>query len=265
MHNMRRKLLSQNFLSSQKLISKLVGCSSIGKNDLVLEIGSGKGIITGILTKHAGHVIAIEIDPYWYQNVKNAFVGTVNLTLHQGDFLAFSLPKSPYKVFANVPFSIEGKIIRKLIDAPNPPQDCYLIVMDDLARRLVAPKRENMFSLMHKPWFDFSIVHTFKPHDFSPIPNVTPVLFRFRTRRNPFLPFEMRGKYQKFIRKAFGHGQPIRNNLKDVFPLAKIDVVLQKLSISKKTKPTHLSMHDWICLYKTLVAQTSWSTAVEEQ
>lgn len=252
MYNIRRKLLSQNFLYNQRLVSQLVGRSSVGKQDLVLEIGPGKGIITQVLVRQAGHVIGVEIDNDFVRQLQRMFSDTTNLTLYQEDFLSYALPSLPYKVFANIPFSIEGKIIRKLIDAPNPPQDCYLVVMKELADRLVAEKRENMFSVMHKPWFDFSIKYVFHPGDFSPVPDVIPVLFRFWMKKTPFLSFEERKTYQQFIQKAFGNGQSIRNNLKSTFPISTIDTALQKLSISKKTKPTQLSFTQWIKLYNMI-------------
>ena len=62
MYTIQRKLFSQNFLHSRKLVSHLIGKSSIGKNNLVIEIGPGKGILTEQLIEQAGHVFGVEID-----------------------------------------------------------------------------------------------------------------------------------------------------------------------------------------------------------
>jgi 23S rRNA (adenine-N6)-dimethyltransferase len=251
MRNRRRKLLSQNFLQNPDLVSRLVNSSSIGTNDLVLEIGPGGGIITRALIKKASQVVAVELDPDWYARLKKVFFDTSNLLLYKEDFLSFSLPRLPYKVFANIPFAIEGKIIRKLIEARNPPQDCYLVLVHSLARRLAARDKENMFSLMHKPWFEFAIIYRFSPHDFSPAPSLAPVLFRFTMKKKPLLHFAERSRYQKFIQRGFKNGESIRNNLRNLFPVQKVDVVLHKLFISKKTKPTQLTLEQWIDLYRT--------------
>ena len=58
----KRNLLSQNFLHDRELVKRLIRDSSIGKNDLVIEIGPGDGIILQELLKQAKHVIGIEID-----------------------------------------------------------------------------------------------------------------------------------------------------------------------------------------------------------
>lgn len=249
MKNIRRKLLSQNFLNNRKLVSKLVGCSSIVKSDLVLEIGPGSGIITQELLTKAGQVIAVELDPYWYNQLQLKFRDDHNLLLYKGDFLTHTLPKLPYKVFANIPFAIEGKIICKLIEANNPPQDCYLVVMSELAKRLAAENTNNMFSAMHKPWFDFTIIHHFKPADFSPTPSVQAVLFQFVRKQTPLLPFLQRSKYQDFVKLGYTDGQSVRSNLKKKFPLSQVDQALQACSIGKKAKPSHLSVEQWVALF----------------
>jgi 23S rRNA (adenine-N6)-dimethyltransferase len=258
MYDLRRKLLSQNFLHSHKLVNKLVGDSSIGKSDLVLEIGPGKGIITRELVKKAGSVVTVELDKHWYNFLKNRFQNTSNLVIYNDDFLTLSLPKSPYKVFANVHFSIEGKIIRKLIDNPNPPDDCYLVVMKELAYRLAAPYKENLFSISHKPWFDFSIIYHFKPEDFTPTHKVNVVMLSFRKKENPLLSNSQKEKYQQFVLIGYGQGQPIRNNLKRFFQSDKIDLAMKKCGVSKDAKPSNLTTHQWVSIF--LSSKTKCST-----
>ena len=204
MYRLRRMLFSQNFLHSRKLVAKLLGSSSIGKQDLVLEIGPGKGIITEQLVVAAKHVIAVEIDSHLHKYLQRKFVQTENLTLYQADFLQFILPSLPYKVFANIPFSIEGKIIRKLLEAKNPPEETYLVVMKEPAYRWAASYKENMFSVMHKPWFEFSIYHHFRRTDFSPRPSVDTVMLRFTRRKTPLLPSKERKNIKNLLRSASG-------------------------------------------------------------
>lgn len=252
MYKLRRKLLSQNFLHSRKLVKKLVGNSSIGKNDIVLEIGPGKGIITEQLLKKAARVIAVELDTYWYNYIRKQFANEKKLILTNEDFLNKTLPKFPYKVFANIPFAVEGKIIRKLIDSTNPPQDCYLVMVKELAYRLCARHKENLFSIMHKPWFDFYIYHKFYQTDFLPLPNVNAVMFRFALKQKPLLPASEKIKYQTFVSQGFGQGLPVRQNLRNCFSRKKLNKVFQNLSIPKDNKPSYLTLQQWIELYSSL-------------
>jgi len=255
MYKLRRKLFSQNFLHNRKLISKLVRSSSIGKNDLVLEIGPGKGIITEQLLQQSQHVLAVEIDSHWFKYLQDKFTHAQNLTLYQEDILNFRLPALPYKVFANIPFSIEGKIIRKLIDSPNPPEDCYLVMMKELAYRLAAPHKENQFSISHKPWFDFSIQHRFTRKDFTPYANVDAAMIRFKKRKEPLLPWNEKGRYELFIEECFKYGMPIYHTLKIKYGKNKLHRVLNSIGENKDTKPSYLNLEQWIGLYKELALE----------
>ena len=53
---------SQNYLHSQRLVSSLIANSDITTDDLLVEIGPGKGIITDALLERGCKVIAIEMD-----------------------------------------------------------------------------------------------------------------------------------------------------------------------------------------------------------
>ena len=252
MYRLRRKLFSQNFLHNRALVSNLVRASSINKKDLVLEIGPGKGIITEQLLKAAQYVIAVEIDTYWYNYLKEKFEQVENLTLYNYDFLNFNLPALPYKTFANIPFAIEGQIIRKLIDAPNPPKDCYLVMMKELAYRLSAPYKDNQFSIMHKPWLEFSIVHHFQAKDFIPIPNVKAVLLKISQRKEPLLPFSEKKLYHKFIKTGFKFGLPVSKNLKKVYGYKATLKGLIKANAQRNDKPGYLKLNQWLKLYQEL-------------
>ena len=58
---------SQNFLVNKKLVERLISKSNIDVTDYVIEIGPGKGIITDVLSQHAGEVVAVEYDQELYK------------------------------------------------------------------------------------------------------------------------------------------------------------------------------------------------------
>lgn len=251
-YKLRRKLLSQNFLYSRTLINNLVRNSSIGQKDIVLEIGPGKGFITSELLKVSRKVIAVELDSKLVLHLDRLLGSENNLELHNGNFLDFPLPEGPYKVFANVPFSIEGEIVRKLLDTNNSPTDCYLVVMKELAQRLSGTPHENQFSLKHKPWFEFSIYHNFKKSDFIPQPSVNSVMWRITKIEKPILPLEERREWERFIEIGFGSGTPVKQNLRKILTKEQVDHLSGKLSFSLKTKPGYLSLEKWLQIYKAI-------------
>jgi 23S rRNA (adenine-N6)-dimethyltransferase len=192
MYWLRKRLYSQNFFSNRELIQKLIRGSSISASDTVLDIGSGRGLITRELLKITPHVVPIEKDP--------------ELTKHPQDFLTYPLPNYPYKVFANIPFSITGEIVRKLLQSPNSPSDCYLIVQTEAAKKFISnPKSNTMAALLYYPWWDIQIIYKFKRSDFQPAPKVDSVLLHISPKSKPQLPIHQKTSYYDFVAYYFVH------------------------------------------------------------
>jgi 23S rRNA (adenine-N6)-dimethyltransferase len=246
----RRKQLSQNFLCNPQLIRQLVERSSIGSVDLVLEIGPGKGFITGELLRVARRVVAVELDAKLVLHLRRYFANEPRLHIASGDILAHPLPATPYKVFANIPFAIAGQIVRKLIDDENAPDDCYLVVMRELAERLSGLPHHNQFSLKHQPWFAFSLVHRFRRADFVPQPRVASVLWRIKRREQALLPEDEKARYHRFIETAFGQGQPIRQGFGAIMPRQEFRRLCAMLRIDPLSKPSYLSLDHWLAIYR---------------
>lgn len=250
MYKIRRKLLSQNFIYNQKLINSLVSRSSIDSKDTVLEIGPGKGFITDLLLKKAQKVIAVELDAKLVLHLQKFYLNNPKLDLYLANILDFPLPKFSYKIFANIPFSIEGKIIRKLVDAKNPPEDCYLVVRKDLAERLSAKYRNNQFFIKHAPWFDFSIHYYFKRSDFIPKPSMECVMLRIQKKQTPLLNWKERKTWDTFIERGYGNGLELYKNLKYEIRKKSLQEMYNKLGLSMNAKPGDLSINHWLEAYK---------------
>ena len=231
-------------------MGRLVGASSVSPGDTVVEIGPGKGLLTGALLRAATRVIAIELDAKLVLHLRRFFPDHPRLTLHHGDFLNFTLPATPYKVFANIPFAIEGQIVRKLLAAPRPPDDSYLVVRRSLAERLSGLPHQNQFALRHGPWFDFAIVHSFRPADFTPQPRVASVLWRIKRREQALLPLDEQARYHRFIETAFAQGQPLGVGLRALLPRQALRRLYTDLRFTPQTKPGYLTLSDWLALYR---------------
>lgn len=185
MYWLRKRLWSQNSFTNRELIEKLIRGSSIEKNDLVLDIGSGNGIISRELSKITPRVISIEKDP--------------KLTDNPQDFLNYKLPTGPYKVFANIPFSITGDIVRKLLSAKNPPSDCYLVMQKEAADKYLINRTNTMAAMLYYPWWSFKVIYKFCRRDFSPPPKVDSVLLRITPRQVPLLNKAKQLAYWNFV------------------------------------------------------------------
>ena len=184
MYKVRQSHLSQNFLINRELVQKLVRDSSIVSTDIVIDIGAGTGIITQELLKITSHVVPIEKDP--------------RLTNHPQDFLTYTLPQKPFKVFANIPFNISAEIIKKLL-ADDFLTEANLVVQKETAEKFMAG---SMQATLAYPWWNMTIVYRFKRSDFRPIPRVDSVLLKITRRNIPLV--KQKSVYQDFVAYHFG-------------------------------------------------------------
>ncbi len=175
--------ISQNYLTSGKTIKRLLSKTSIGANDHVIEIGPGKGHITGLLLKRCRKVTAIEIDERLYGNLREKFRDAENLNLYLQDFLRWHLPAAEsYKIFANIPFCHTTEILRKLMKSKNRPDEAWLTMEKGAAKRFMGEPHETLSSLMVKPMFDLKIIYHFRREDFHPKPGIDVVLLHLKKK-----------------------------------------------------------------------------------
>jgi 23S rRNA (adenine-N6)-dimethyltransferase len=222
-----RRPLSQNFLTDRGLVSRLVRATTISPGDehtpgdLVVEIGPGRGILTAELLQRAGRVVAIEIDGRLCAQLRRRFAGQPRLQLIHGDFLSTPLPRGPWKVFASIPYAATSDIVRRLLEASNPPDDCWLVVQAEAAGKLVPQPRGNrLAALLYYPWWRASIVHRFRRSDFRPPPRVDSVLLRLERRAEPLVPGGQQRLYQDYAAFSFGRDRAAPELSADAFVAA---------------------------------------------
>ena len=239
--------VSQNFLTGARIIQRLIRKTSINANDHVIEIGPGKGHITGALLQHSKQVSAIEIDKNLYDKLQAKYNGAGNLKLYNRDFLKWQLPATGmYKVFANIPFCYTTDIMRKLAESKNPPTEAWLIIEKGAAKRFMGIPRENMRSLMLKPLFDMSIIYHFAREDFHPMPGVDVVMLHLKKKTQHDIPYHQWQAYRRFISHA------AKNNsagLTRVFTKKQLSRACREAGLSDLVSGEILYIQ-WLCLFR---------------
>ena len=247
----RSVFYSQNFLKDPCLVAFLLNQSSLERDDVVYEIGPGKGIITKQLALRYREVVAIEKDPHLAERLQRDLASWPNVTIHQGDFLCYSLPQQLYKLFANIPFNITSAIVTKLTTALCPPDDAYLIMQQEAAKMFLGEPGESLRSILLKPWFELAIVHRFERRDFTPAPRVDVVLLRLRKRGPPLIQGMDRQRFRDFVVHSFTTWPPApASPLRDVFTRQQRKYIQHTLGIVLDGTPTSLAFEQWLNLFK---------------
>jgi 23S rRNA (adenine-N6)-dimethyltransferase len=243
---------SQNFLRNTDLVKRLIQESSITKEDIVLEIGPGKGIITGLLAQYAKSVIAIEVDQKLSEELKTKFKSFNNIKIYNENFLISRLPQNEYKIFSNIPFTITADIVHKITDSATSPPDSYLIMQSAAAQKYAGMPygKETLFSILHKPWFKFSILHKFQRTDFIPVPQVDTVLLRIEKTKNSLINPKCSTLYKDFISYGFTSFKPtLKKGYEKVFSHSQFLNLAQKLHFNINAKPTDLTFEQWLGIF----------------
>jgi 23S rRNA (adenine-N6)-dimethyltransferase len=255
---------TQNYLHNRKLVAELVAKARLEPNDLVIEIGPGRGIITEALAERCAHVIAIEKDPASVARLQRQLAEDANVTIFTADILDFPMPATGYKVFANIPYNITAAIVGKLTSGVAPPRESYLVMQAEAAGKFMGQPRTTLASLLLHPQFEVSIVHRFARRDFRPAPAVDSVLVRFSRRETALVAPTMADAWRDFVTAIFTAWAPtVTEALRTRLTRAVTHEVSRQFPGSLSRKPGDLSHEEWRLLFDTVVRCTDdrqWKT-----
>jgi 23S rRNA (adenine-N6)-dimethyltransferase len=208
-----------------------------------------RGAITACLAARCRHVLAVEKDPVLADELRARFAHTPNVVLFASDFLSFPLPRSTYKVFANIPFNVTSAIVGKLTSGTSPPIDAYLGIQREAAHRFLGTPRETLVAVLLKPWFEPTVVHHFRPTDFVPAPGVEVVLLRLRRREAPLVAAADAALFGDLAAYAFTAWRPtVGEALALILPKRTVVDIERAAGVSLNRPPSAVPFEGWPAL-----------------
>lgn len=244
---------TQNFLKSKKLIADLVKSANFRENNIILDIGAGRGVITDELAKYSNNVIAVEVDEKLFDELHDKFSGS-NVNVIKEDFLEYKLPEQPFFVFANIPFNKTADILRKLMSDDSHLDTAYLILQKESALKFAGQQvgaANTMLSIIYGVSFEFSIEYTFSRTDFSPIPSVDAVLLKTKRRKVPLVKESDIRLFKDFVAYLFNKSVPSIRKSK-LFTPRQFIRFKKEMSIQDETKPSELSLEQFVAMFKVI-------------
>jgi len=176
----KRQRLGQHFLTSETVAKKIVSAASITQNDLVIEIGTGRGILLPHLCKNAKKVISIESDTKLYESAKNQFSKIANLKLRCGD--GFKTRTNFTTFVSNLPYSKSREAFEWLIQKKY--SKAVVMVQKEFYEKLIAAgnDRKAISVLVNYSTAIEKIMNVDKSN-FSPPPKVNSVVLRLSRKK----------------------------------------------------------------------------------
>lgn len=176
---------------------------------MVLEIGTGPGILTPLLCKNAKSVVSIEADESLYSDAILKFSIIANLELMYGD--GFELDVDFDIFVSNLPYSESKHAIEWL--AQKKFKTAVIMVQQEFADKLEAKGRQiHAISVIASHCFDVQKILKVNKSNFAPPPKVDSVVLKLTPKRQASQAlidsveklFSQRRKTVSNIAKSFG-------------------------------------------------------------
>ncbi len=268
-----KKSLGQNFLVEESHLDHVIAAAGLTRDDIVLEIGPGFGILTRRLAAKAGRVIAVELDDRLIALLRAQFATQPQVTIVHGNILELNLaelmaeplsniphfalsPPHSYKVVANLPFYITSPVIRHLLEASQPPSLAVLMVQKEVAERICAkPGDMSLLALSVQFYAQPTIVHQVPATAFYPRPKVDSAVLRLDILPERAVPDIDVDQFFKVARAGFSQKRKqLLNTLSAGLHLPKpiIADTLERAGIDPKRRAETLSIAEWGQLCRVL-------------
>ncbi len=197
-----RKRWGQNFINDINFINKIITEFNPKKNDIILEIGPGRGALTFPLSKIVKKIFAIEIDPKLVELLELNI--TPNTKIINNDILKYDLNTldNNYKIIGNLPYYITTPIIFKFFENLNW-NKMTIMVQKEVANRIIASpghKNYGRLSIMIQAYTSVKKHFDISPSLFEPKPKIYSSLITLKPKSNII---SNKILFNQIVKKAF--------------------------------------------------------------
>ena len=259
-----RKSLGQHFLSDTRIVARIVDAAALTHDDVVVEIGPGRGVLTRRLVERAGRVIAVELDRQLCDELPGRLEFPNNLLCVHADAREADLPSVVseavgsdsivYKVVGNLPYYAANPIIRRSLESTPPPSLALFMVQREVADSMTAsPGNMGMLSVATQFYADTRVVCSVPPSAFRPPPKVRSAVVRLDIRQQPAVDVANPDEFFDVVRAGFSAPRKqLHNSLSHGLGIKSIvgSAVLESASVDGRRRPATLSLQEWAAVYR---------------
>ncbi len=226
-----RRRFGQNFLADRSAVERIVSALDPRPGEAVVEIGPGRGALTGTLVARAGRIAAVEVDRDLAPLLRKRF-DPARLLLVEADVLSLPLervgsalgfpPGTRLVLAGNLPFNISKPVASKLVRERDNVARAVLTFQREVALRLTAShgtKAYGSLTVLAGAAFRIERLFDLPPSAFRPRPGVVSTV----TSWLPRPPEEFRDEEEQPLRNClavcFAHRRrTLWNNLRSALP-----------------------------------------------
>ena len=254
-----RKGLGQHFLVDGSVLKHILSAAELNRDEVVVEVGPGLGVLTQALAEHAGRVVAVEKDENLSRILQETLASYGNVSIVNEDILkvdpqALLRERFPdtaahrYKVVANLPYYITSPVLRHFLEATLKPEMIIVMVQKEVARQITAkPGEMSLLSVGVQLYGHPRIVKYVPARSFYPAPDVDSAILKITVYPRPAVDVEIT-TFFSVVRAGFSAARKqIVNSLAHGLELSKTEAVslLEKAGIDPRRRAETLSIEEW--------------------
>ena len=184
----RRPRLGQHFLTDPSVIQRIISTAAPRAGEHFVEIGPGRGALTGPLLSAGASVHAVEIDPELAGGLRESFPDE-RLSVHLADALEFDypalkgigVPDARLRLIGNLPYYLSTPLLFRLLESAAVFRDMTVMLQREVAERLCASpgsRRYGRLSVMAAVRCRAEPCFSVAPGAFEPRPKVQSMVVR---------------------------------------------------------------------------------------
>jgi 16S rRNA (adenine1518-N6/adenine1519-N6)-dimethyltransferase len=265
----RRPKLGQHFLVDPRYRQRIAAMVELRPEDLVVEIGPGRGAMTELLADRARQVVAVELDRMLAEQLQKKLATGSPIEVLQADILSVDLAELCRRhgtercfVFGNLPYYITSPIIHRLFLFHGRIRAMSLLVQHEVAERLVAAPgtREYGYLTVLTQLFSYPRILLGVPSGaFAPPPKVQSTLVEFEMRETAGLRSLLRNAgvegFLQFVKRCFAQKRKnLPNNLARFYSRTRVELELGRLSLAPSVRAEQLALEELLRLYRRLAS-----------
>jgi 16S rRNA (adenine1518-N6/adenine1519-N6)-dimethyltransferase len=216
----RRRRFGQHFLHDPAAIERIIAALQPASGDRLVEIGPGRGALTGRLLGLPGITLdAVEIDRDLAAQLRRSFPDPARWTLHVADALEFDFTRlaqlrgGRLRIVGNLPYNISTPLLFHLLAHADAIADLHVMLQREVAARLAAPPGSAHYGrlgVMLAPRVSVERLFDLGPGAFQPPPRVWSTVVRLTVRSAPAFPVSPH--YGAVVAAAFAHRRKTLRN-----------------------------------------------------
>ena len=254
-----RKSLGQHFLADSRIAGRIIDAADLSPDDLIVEIGPGRGVLTKRLVQRVKRVVAVELDRELAAALPERINFPANLTCVVADARIVDLaeliaPETSYKVVANLPYYAANPIIRRLLESHPKPELLVVMLQQEVAKNMVArPGEMGILSVATQFYAKAKIVCSVPPRSFRPPPKVTSTVVRLDVLPSPAADVASEKDFFTVVRAGFAAPRKqLRNSLSQGLRIEPVagGRILAEAGVDATRRPQTLDIAEWAGIYE---------------